>query len=118
MKNEKIIASICLCGDGWGAHAALVGLHPHHSDVVVVSQDKDVLNEAIKRGYETAADIKLTVARLYICAGYTKIIDKMFLEHNRVINIHYSLLPKYRGLHSIVWAILNNEPFLVSPFMR
>jgi methionyl-tRNA formyltransferase len=49
---------------------------------------------------------------LIICAGYKPIIKKEFLQLNNIINIHYSLLPKFRGLHSTVWAILNNEPFL------
>lgn len=26
-----------------------------------------------------------------------------------VINVHYAALPKYRGMHPIVWAILNGE---------
>ncbi len=44
-----------------------------------------------------------------VCAGYTKIIPKEFLKNKTIINTHPSLLPKYRGLHALAWAILNME---------
>lgn len=34
------------------------------------------------------------------------------MNKNKIINIHYSLLPKYRGYHSTVWAIINDEKYL------
>ena len=34
------------------------------------------------------------------------------VENNICINVHYSLLPKYRGLHSTVWAIINDEEYI------
>jgi len=40
---------------------------------------------------------------LIILAGYMRIISPKFVEAfpNRIINIHPSLLPKYKGLHAI-----------------
>ncbi|KAF1711421.1 phosphoribosylglycinamide formyltransferase [Pseudoxanthomonas kalamensis DSM 18571] len=37
-----------------------------------------------------------------ICAGYMRILDSAFVERfrGRLLNIHPSLLPKYRGLHT------------------
>jgi methionyl-tRNA formyltransferase len=43
-------------------------------------------------------------------AGYLGMLTPSFLAEHTVLNVHYSLLPKYRGLHSVVWAMLNLEP--------
>tara|TARA_B100001113_G_C20759710_1_gene470357 strand:+ start:46 stop:579 length:534 start_codon:yes stop_codon:yes gene_type:complete len=44
---------------------------------------------------------------LIVLAGYMKIISPKFVEAfpNRIINIHPSLLPKYKGLHAIEQAL-------------
>ena len=110
MKNSKP-KEICLCGDGWGALAALDGIGLSFSDVIVVSSDEDVVKKAITKGFEISQCIFDANAKIYVCAGFTTILNKDFLDAHRVINIHYSLLPKYRGLHSTVWSILNNETY-------
>ncbi len=49
-----------------------------------------------------------------IClAGYMKILSKKFLKRfkGKIINIHPSLLPKYKGLNTHQRAIDNNEKF-------
>ncbi len=49
---------------------------------------------------------------LFIVAAFGQILNKAVLEIPRycAINIHASLLPKYRGAAPIQWAILDNEP--------
>ena len=44
---------------------------------------------------------------LIVLAGYMRIISPTFVESfpNRIINIHPSLLPKYKGLHAIEQAL-------------
>ena len=49
---------------------------------------------------------------LLLFAGYKPIVPSSVLHRNICLNIHYSLLPNYRGLHSTVWAILNDEDYL------
>ena len=110
MKNSKP-KEICLCGDGWGALAALEGISLNFRDVTVVSNDEDVVNKAISKGFEISQSIFDADAKIYVCAGLTTILKNDFLEAHKVINIHYSLLPKYRGLHSTVWSILNDEEY-------
>jgi len=47
-----------------------------------------------------------------IClAGYMKILNKKFIDRfkKRIINIHPSLLPKYKGLNTFQRALKNNE---------
>ena len=48
----------------------------------------------------------------FIClAGYMKIVSKIFIEKfgNKIINIHPSLLPKYRGLNTFKRILKNKE---------
>ncbi len=49
---------------------------------------------------------------LFIVAAFGQILHKTVLEVPRfgAVNIHASLLPKYRGAAPIQWAILDNEP--------
>ena len=50
----------------------------------------------------------------FIClAGFMKILSKNFIKKfkGKIINIHPSYLPKYRGLNTSVRALNNNEKF-------
>ena len=50
----------------------------------------------------------------FIClAGYMKILSKNFIKNfkGKIINIHPSLLPKYKGLYTHKKAIENNEKY-------
>jgi len=48
---------------------------------------------------------------LIVLAGYMRIISPKFVESfpNRIINIHPSLLPKYKGLHAIEQALESGD---------
>jgi methionyl-tRNA formyltransferase len=47
---------------------------------------------------------------MIISAGYDRIIPADVLARvPRSVNVHFGMLPKYRGSYSIPWAILNNE---------
>lgn len=50
---------------------------------------------------------------LFISAGFDKIIKpKVIGSIENCVNVHFGMLPKYRGSYSIPWAILNNEEFI------
>lgn len=57
---------------------------------------------------------------LIIVVAFGQILNKELLNIPRygVINIHASLLPKYRGAAPIQWAILNNEKYTGLTIMR
>ncbi|MCC8123498.1 MAG: methionyl-tRNA formyltransferase [Oscillospiraceae bacterium] len=60
----------------------------------------------------TALDlIKMLEPELIAVAAYGRILPREILEYPRYgcINVHSSLLPKYRGAAPINWAILNGE---------
>lgn len=97
---------VIVIGDGWGAIAVLKGLQKFYLPVYAISTDEDVLRIAPNIAEN---DIELYKNELLLFAGYKPIVHKNVLDANCCINIHYSLLPKFRGLHSTVWAILNDE---------
>ncbi len=64
--------------------------------------DKMILNFLIKKKIE-----------LICLAGFMKILSKNFIKNfkGKIINIHPSLLPKYKGLNTHLRAIKNNDKF-------
>jgi methionyl-tRNA formyltransferase len=67
--------------------------------------------EKIKQNEELRARLHEIVPMAIIVVGYGRIIPKWMLElptHGN-INLHASLLPKYRGAAPIQWAIANGE---------
>jgi methionyl-tRNA formyltransferase len=65
----------------------------------------------IKDNTEFRAQIEAIKPDAIIVVGYGRIIPKWMLELPRLgnINLHASLLPKYRGAAPIQWAIANGE---------
>ncbi len=59
---------------------------------------------ASRRKFEIALDAVLSQAKidLICCAGFMRVLTPWFVERwvGRILNIHPSLLPKYKGLHT------------------
>ena len=72
-----------------------------------------VLVDTKKRNYENKILLNLKKFNIsFIClAGYMKIIsNKLIKEYkNRIINVHPSLLPKYKGLNTFAKMLKNKE---------
>jgi methionyl-tRNA formyltransferase len=67
-----------------------------------------ILGGEDKRGLSDAIDGFLP--HILISAGYDRILPTDVLARlPRSVNVHFGMLPKYRGSFSIPWAILNNE---------
>jgi methionyl-tRNA formyltransferase len=66
--------------------------------------------ERVKRP-ETVEQIREMAPEIIIVVGYGQIIPKSILDipPHGIINVHASLLPKYRGAAPIQWAIANGE---------
>ena len=82
----------------------------------------EVKQEALKHGLEVFQPVSLKNEEAYsylkqfnadyiIVAAYGKILPKAVLDlpKKACINVHGSLLPKYRGAAPIQWAVLNGE---------
>ena len=106
----------------------------HEIALVVTSPDKpkgrgmkmipsDVKKYALEKGFEVVQPLKIKKNNEFIekiknikpdvicVVAYGKIIPKEILEIPRLgcINVHGSLLPKYRGAAPIQWAVLNGD---------
>ena len=46
---------------------------------------------------------------LFMSVEYDRIIKPALFASSRLYNVHFSLLPKYRGCNTAVWPILNGE---------
>jgi methionyl-tRNA formyltransferase len=99
---------IILAGNGHGALSAYLSLIEQFDEVVIKSEDPSLI-EKIRRKDKIISDFMETDVALCVCAGYQKLIPPNILKNKTFINTHPSLLPKYRGMHSVVWAMLNNE---------
>ena len=57
--------------------------------------------------------LKLNNIRLICLAGFLKILSKDFIKsfEGKIINIHPSLLPKYKGINTHERVLKNNEKF-------
>lgn len=108
-RELKQYKRIILLGDGWGAIAVYKGLLDFFLPVFVQTDDEELRTMA---KMEIMQPLSQYSDELLLFAGYKPIVPKEVLEKNTCINIHYSLLPAYRGFHSTVWAILNDEPYL------
>ena len=76
--------------------------------------------EKIKNNEEFRASLEQIAPEAIIVVGYGRIIPQWMIDLPRLgnINLHASLLPKYRGAAPIQWAIANGEPVTGVTTMR
>lgn len=76
-----------------------------HNNLDVFQPTKIKTSEALETFKSHKADVVVVVA-------YGRILPQTFLEAfpKGAINVHFSLLPKYRGAAPVNWAIVNGEP--------
>jgi methionyl-tRNA formyltransferase len=87
------------------------GLHVRSSPAAIFAEKNNI--PCLKSGSAVSSEKKLEEAKydLFIVVAYGKIIPEDMLNMPKLgsINIHYSLLPKYRGASPVESAILNGE---------
>lgn len=88
--------------------------HHHHVNPMKVLADENgvpVFQPVKARAPESVAELKALNADLGVVAAYGQILSEEFLSAPRLgaINLHASLLPKYRGAAPIQWAVINGE---------
>jgi methionyl-tRNA formyltransferase len=64
------------------------------------------------RGPEARAHLTWLAPEIMVVVGYGQIIPQSVIDlaPRGIVNVHASLLPKYRGAAPIQWAIANGEP--------
>ena len=90
------------------------GMNLVPSPVKVFAEEKElkVLQpEKVKNNEEFMNEIKAMNPELIVVVAYGKILPQEFLDIPRYgcVNVHGSLLPKYRGAAPIQWAVLNGD---------
>ncbi len=78
---------------------------------LAVSRGIPVFQPRTLRDGEALAQLQVLRPDLIIVVAYGKILPKEILDLPRLgcINVHASLLPRYRGAGPIQWAVLNGE---------
>ncbi|OCQ95732.1 methionyl-tRNA formyltransferase [Nostoc sp. MBR 210] len=68
--------------------------------------------ERVKKDSETLAKLQQTEADAFVVVAYGQILSKKILNMPKLgcINVHGSILPKYRGAAPIQWCLCNGEP--------
>jgi len=76
-----------------------------------VSMNIPVFQPIKIKSADTAAEMKSWDADLFVVAAFGRILSQEILDIPRLgcINVHASLLPKYRGAAPIQWSILNGD---------
>lgn len=79
---------------------------------LALKYDLNVYQPTTLRNEETQAFIKSLEPELIVVVAYGKLLPKEVLDipARGCINVHGSLLPKYRGAAPIQWSVLNGDP--------
>lgn len=89
-------------------------LHPQPSQIklLAASHHLPVLQPERARNEPFVQELRQLAPDLIVVVAYGQILPRAILELPRhgCLNVHASLLPKYRGAAPIQWAILNDEP--------
>lgn len=99
---------IIFAGESHGGVAAFKSLQSSFQSIEVLSNDDDILN-MMRRKDTRIYSFQEAKSSLGVCAAYRPLIGKDILNKKTIINTHPSLLPKYRGVHALAWAMINME---------
>jgi len=105
---EKII----LAGDGHGCLSAYLGIKNSFQKIEIITNTKEIFANIKKSQDIFIEDPFQSNANIFLSAGYKPLIKQDLIDTKKCLNIHYALLPKYRGMHPVVWGILDNEEYL------
>jgi len=86
-------------------------LQPSPVKALAVERDRRILQPERARDETFLSDLIRLAPDLIIVAAYGQILPKTLLEipTHGCLNVHASLLPRYRGAAPIQWAILNDD---------
>jgi methionyl-tRNA formyltransferase len=106
-----MIEMVTIAGDGAGALVLYKGLIPCVKKIFIHTNTCEIFKN-MRKVDEFTNELLYSPTKTVICSAYAPIIDTETLREKEFLNIHYAPLPKYRGMHPIVWGIINNENYL------
>ena len=90
------------------------GQHLHASPVKALAQAAGipVFTPERLRNEENRRIVENLAADFIVVVAYGQILPKWFLDAARIapVNVHGSLLPRYRGAAPVIWTLLNGDP--------
>ncbi|NOI30713.1 formyltransferase family protein [Vibrio coralliilyticus] len=104
--------NVIICGNGHGIECIYDGLVNKCKTLILCTETEELISRAKSDGVRTVAHYLEAIENekdIVLTAAYKPKISEQDLKKARFINIHYALLPRFRGMHAIVWAILNGE---------
>lgn len=107
--RHDILAVYCQPDKPQGRHFVLT---PPPVKVLAQQHEIPVYQPATFKNNDVQAQLKSLAPELVVVAAYGKLLPQAVLDIpiKGCINVHGSLLPKYRGAAPIQWAVINNEP--------
>jgi methionyl-tRNA formyltransferase len=122
MPSDRDAARVLLIGCGPTTLTALDSLAERLTVVGLVrdpsSEPDPVCRRAAELGVPVTTDttirgIEQLVERLrpdvVVVSSYNRVLPARLVSRTRFVNVHYSLLPRYRGRANVNWAIINGE---------
>lgn len=104
------MSGLIVCGDNMGLKTIYEGLVSCFDRIEVYTNTPDVI--ALRECDSFINGFDCSDAQYVLSSGYARLIDEQTLRSKKFLNIHYALLPRFRGMHPVVWGILNDEEFL------
>lgn len=104
----KKTESVIIAGDGNGIKYLYEGLCCSFNTIYIYTNTPEFINK--READHFINDFFENDTNLVICSAYAPLIKKDILEQKDFLNIHYAPLPRFRGMHPIVWGIINDEP--------
>lgn len=96
-------------------------LEHYDKEVAVICNQTDDGQHGWQRSFKrTASDKGITEltledayknAKIFISLEFDKIIRPEKFKTQNIYNIHFSLLPKYKGMYTSIWPIINGENY-------
>lgn len=107
-----MVNNIIICGQGHGVECVYRGLYEGDQRFILCTEDAVLKERAVSDGVPVVKHYAQAIKNrndIVLTAAYKPKITPEDLSQANFVNIHYALLPKYRGMHAVVWAILNGE---------
>ncbi len=101
------LQSIILAGDNKGLSSIYAGMQNYVQKIYIHTNTPNAIKKRSEDEFISSFfDVDTS---LVLCSAYAPLIKKEDLARKDFLNIHYALLPRFRGMHPIVWGILNDE---------
>lgn len=101
--------SIIFSGANHYGLGALLSIQKYFRHVFIHSSSSEDVKKQIRPTDKIIDDFNDCDCEYVFLAGHVELITKEQLAQKKYLNVHGALLPKYRGMHSTFWAIMNGE---------